>query len=273
MVIATYVKRNMRRGRSRTGENRVRGWQEKERIARKINSPGLVEEQVLLKGNAQSLDVKALKATLPEKHRRSVPQCSHSNGARSRSDAASNDSASTPGTRLIHTKSGCPQVDRAKTILKDTIQTFVMPENKARLQQAVYEASQLPPEQQAMARMQKLVPLVTEIAGSKLSEYGLPNVMIGVMQLQSVAQQDSLVAEGVRILTSASMGNPIDDGQLVSTWLHLATVNSFARRLTTCSVSGNDHKSLKPHMPFAAEPNLQCQSSLFSFRHLPLDNH
>lgn len=95
-----------------------------------------------------------------------------------------------------------------------------MPENKARLQKAVYEASQLPPEQQAMARMQKLVPLVTELAGSKLSEYGLPNVMIGVMQLQSVAQQDPIVAEGVRILTSASMGNPVDDGQLVSLWLH-----------------------------------------------------
>lgn len=108
------------------------------------------------------------------------------------------------------------QVDRAKVILKDTIQTFVEPANRARLQQAVDEANQSPPEQQAMARMQKLIPLVTEIAGSKLQQHGLPNVMFGVMQLQQVAAQDPLVAEGVRILTSASMGNPVDDNLVVS---------------------------------------------------------
>eukprot|EP00630_Chrysocystis_fragilis_P006850 CAMPEP_0197394270 /NCGR_PEP_ID=MMETSP1165-20131217/4785_1 /TAXON_ID=284809 /ORGANISM="Chrysocystis fragilis, Strain CCMP3189" /LENGTH=195 /DNA_ID=CAMNT_0042919957 /DNA_START=29 /DNA_END=617 /DNA_ORIENTATION=- len=105
-------------------------------------------------------------------------------------------------------------VDRAKTILKDTIQTFVLPENRARLQQAINECLELPPEQQQIAKMQKLIPIVTELAGSKLAEHGLPNVMFGVMQLQQVAKQDPLVGEGIRILTSASMGNPVDDSQL-----------------------------------------------------------
>ncbi|KAJ8608584.1 hypothetical protein CTAYLR_005974 [Chrysophaeum taylorii] len=112
-------------------------------------------------------------------------------------------------------------VDRAKVILKDTITTFTLPENRSRLQAAVDATSALPPDQQPIARMQKLVPLVTEIAGAKLGEYGLPNVMVGVMQLQIVSQQDPIVGEGVRILTSATMGNPVDD----------ATVADYLQRL------------------------------------------
>jgi hypothetical protein len=35
--------------------------------------------------------------------------------------------------------------------------------------------------------------------------------MMGVMQIQMVGQQDPLVAEGVKILTGATMGNPPGD--------------------------------------------------------------
>ena len=43
-----------------------------------------------------------------------------------------------------------------------------------------------------------MVPLVTQLAGAKLAEYGLPNVMMGVMQIQMVAGQDPLVQGELR---------------------------------------------------------------------------
>ena len=88
------------------------------------------------------------------------------------------------------------------------------------------------------------MPLVTSLAGSKLQEYGLPNVMMGVMQvrlrthtpnppfvpqphrptppprlparpsqIQMVAGQDPVVGEGVQLLTACTMGN-IDDAAI-----------------------------------------------------------
>lgn len=63
-----------------------------------------------------------------------------------------------------------------------------------------------------MVKMQLLIPLVTEIAGAKLAEYGLPNVMMGVMQIQMVAGSDPIVAEGVRLLSQCASGNiPSDE--------------------------------------------------------------
>lgn len=103
-------------------------------------------------------------------------------------------------------------VDRAKAILKDTIATFALPENRSRLQAAVQEVLHLPPEQQPIAKMQRLIPIVTEIAGPKLAQYGLPNVMMGAMMLQQV--NDPLVSRGVQILTSASMGAPVSDAEV-----------------------------------------------------------
>lgn len=103
-------------------------------------------------------------------------------------------------------------VERAKSILKDTISTFAMPENRNRLQAAVQEVLHLPPEQQPIAKMQRLIPIVTDIAGPKLAQHGLPNVMMGVMQLQQV--QDPLVSRGVQILTHASMGAPVSDAEI-----------------------------------------------------------
>ena len=41
---------------------------------------------------------------------------------------------------------------------------------------------------------------------------GIPNVMMGVMQIQMVAGQDPTVAEGVALLTQCASGNiPQDD--------------------------------------------------------------
>ena len=123
--------------------------------------------------------------------------------------------------------------DKARAILKDAITTFTIPENKgarktarppradradisplsaAALAAAIAQAeAHNPPEQRPMIKMQLLVPLVTGMAGPKLQEHGLPNVMMGVMQLQAVGQQDPVVGEGVQILTAATMGNPPAD--------------------------------------------------------------
>ena len=65
-----------------------------------------------------------------------------------------------------------------------------------------------------MMKMQLLVPLVTGMAGPKLQEHGLPNVMMGVMQIQAVGQQDPVVMEGVQLLTAATMGNVPDAAAL-----------------------------------------------------------
>jgi hypothetical protein len=106
--------------------------------------------------------------------------------------------------------------ERAKLILKDTIGIFTVPENKTRLTAAIAEAQAAPADQQAMVKMQKLVPIITELAGSKMQEYGLPNVMMGVMQIQMVAGQDPVVAEGVGLLTKCSMGQVPDDATVAA---------------------------------------------------------
>ena len=104
--------------------------------------------------------------------------------------------------------------EKAKLILKETITLFSQPENQKRLTDALAEVAQLPPEQQPMGKMAKLMPIVTELAGGKLQEYGLPNVMMGVMQIQAVGQQDPVVMEGVQLLTAATMGNVPDTATL-----------------------------------------------------------
>jgi hypothetical protein len=70
--------------------------------------------------------------------------------------------------------------------------------------------------QRAMMKMQLLVPIVTQIAGGKLAEFGLPNVMMGVMQIQMVAGTDPLVAEGVQLLTKCVTGNIPDDATMAA---------------------------------------------------------
>ena len=102
--------------------------------------------------------------------------------------------------------------EKAKLILKETVMLFSLPANQQRLKDALAEVAQLPAEQQPMGKMTKLMPIVTELAGGKLQEYGLPNVMMGVMQM--VGQQDPVVMEGVQLLTAATMGNVPDDATL-----------------------------------------------------------
>ena len=92
----------------------------------------------------------------------------------------------------------------------------------AALEKAIEEANAAPEDQKQMMKMQKLVSLITGMAGAKLQEHGLPNVMMGMMQLNMVGQQDPVVAEGVKILTGATMGNPPSDAEIAA---YLAKLN------------------------------------------------
>lgn len=66
-------------------------------------------------------------------------------------------------------------VERAKAILKDAIGLFTTEANKTALAAAVAECNALPEQERQMAKMTKLIPLVTGMVGPKLLEHGLPN--------------------------------------------------------------------------------------------------
>ena len=104
--------------------------------------------------------------------------------------------------------------EKAKVILKDAVTLFTLPANKDALMNAVNEANQAPEAERGQKKMQLLIPIVTGMVGPKLQEHGLPNIMMGVMQIQMVSGQDPLVAEGVKILTAATMGNPPSDAEV-----------------------------------------------------------
>lgn len=86
--------------------------------------------------------------------------------------------------------------DRARLILKESFLIFSLPENKEHLLQAQNQVAAAPEEQRAMLKMQLYVPLVTQQLGGKLQEFGIPNVMAGMMSIQSVAAADPLIFEG-----------------------------------------------------------------------------
>ncbi len=60
-------------------------------------------------------------------------------------------------------------------------------------------------------KMQLMLPMVTNLVGPKMAEYGFPNVMMGVFVIQALASQDPIIAEGVLLLTQCSAGNVPDD--------------------------------------------------------------
>ena len=164
--------------------------------------------------------------------------------------------------------------EKAKLILKDTILVFSQPENQARLQAALAEVAQLPPEQrgaarivaasaraatrglhrrrgrpgtrrggrevtararreppsrrQPMAKMGKLIPIVTELAGGKLADLAVNGVSISTKPadtsmedfLKSVADEstagggmlvDCTATEATIPALLAAAGSSLDD--------------------------------------------------------------
>ncbi|KAJ1459540.1 hypothetical protein M885DRAFT_613152 [Pelagophyceae sp. CCMP2097] len=98
-------------------------------------------------------------------------------------------------------------VERAKLILREAIALFSLPENVESLASATAKVNAAPEEQRASMKMMLLIPIVTQMCQPKLIEHGIPNVMMGIFQIQAVAQEDTAVKAGVAFLTNASMGN------------------------------------------------------------------
>ena len=88
------------------------------------------------------------------------------------------------------------------------------------MQAAVAEAEDLPQEEspaQVNPRSERLVPIITELAQGKMVENGLPNVMVGVMQMQMIAQGDPAIVEALQMITKTAMGSPPTDQALAAT--------------------------------------------------------
>ena len=104
--------------------------------------------------------------------------------------------------------------DQAKDALKKILQTFIDPANKGPLEAALAEVAALPADQQAMAKMAKLVPLVTGMCQPIMTEFNQPNIMMGVMQIQMQAQANPAIGEGCALLMKAVSGNVPPDAEV-----------------------------------------------------------
>ena len=104
--------------------------------------------------------------------------------------------------------------DQAKDALKKVLSTFIEPSNKAKLEAALAEVAALPPDQQGMAKMAKLVPLVTSMCTPIMTEYNQANVMMGVMQIQMQAQANPAIGEGCALLMKAVSGTVPSDEEV-----------------------------------------------------------
>ena len=85
-----------------------------------------------------------------------------------------------------------------------------MPANKDRILAVLAEVNALPADQQMMARMMKVMPLVQEIQQNALAKYGFDfpgGAMQAMMQIQLASQADPEMAEQVKQLMSMATGN------------------------------------------------------------------
>ena len=104
--------------------------------------------------------------------------------------------------------------DQAKDALKKVLSTFIEPSNKAKLEAALAEVAALPPDQQGMAKMAKLVPLVTSMCTSVITEYNQAKVIMPGMQIQMQAQANPAIGEGCALLMKAVSGTVPSDEEV-----------------------------------------------------------
>jgi hypothetical protein len=97
-------------------------------------------------------------------------------------------------------------------LLRETIETLTVPENKAQLQAAMDAAAT--EENPAMARMQKVLPLISGLMTPVIAKYGFANVMQAVMIVNMAVNQpgvDPSLKEATAAIQGAAMGNIPDD--------------------------------------------------------------
>ena len=76
------------------------------------------------------------------------------------------------------------------------------------------EIAALPPEQQLMEKMTKLVPLVTSMCTSVITEYNQAKVIMPGMQIQMQAQANPAIGEGCALLMKAVSGTVPSDEEV-----------------------------------------------------------
>lgn len=107
--------------------------------------------------------------------------------------------------------SQAPQLslEQAREALGKCLHNFETPANLGKIKAAMAEISALPAEEQAMAKMMRMMPLVTEIQSSVLRDYGFPEsaLMMAAMQIQQYAPQDADIAAGCQRLMAGLQGN------------------------------------------------------------------
>ncbi|GMH68197.1 hypothetical protein TrRE_jg10193 [Triparma retinervis] len=97
-------------------------------------------------------------------------------------------------------------LEQAKEALKEAMAAFEIPENKARMEEALASVADQPP----MAKMPVLIPVVQEIQAAAMAKHGFEGpgaVMAATMQINMYAPQDPEIANGVRFLASKLSGN------------------------------------------------------------------
>jgi hypothetical protein len=77
--------------------------------------------------------------------------------------------------------------DAAKALLKEALETLLVPENKEQLTAKLEEAKTA--ENPQMAKMQLVMPLVTSIMTPVMQNHNQPNVMMAVMAVNMCAAQ------------------------------------------------------------------------------------
>jgi hypothetical protein len=101
----------------------------------------------------------------------------------------------------------------ARKALDKAIEALRQPENISKLKAIIDECNALPPDQQMMAKMMKLMPEVTNTLGATMKDFGfdpatVPNaVMMGMMQIQMHGTTDPSIAADCAMVMKAVSGN------------------------------------------------------------------
>jgi len=96
--------------------------------------------------------------------------------------------------------------ESARSLLTKALETFKEPSNKERLLALVKETEGAG-EQAGMMKMMKLMPVVQEMMGPTLKEFGFSDLMTPIMQVQAFGAEDPSIAADVATLMAAAQGD------------------------------------------------------------------
>ena len=115
-----------------------------------------------------------------------------------------------------------PPLSHAPAALRETLQTFSEPGNKAKLAEILAEVAAAPEAERGMKKMQLMVPAITEMCTATMAKYGCANVMMGVMAIQMHAPTNPAIAKGCALLMKAVQGAIPEDAEVGAVVAELA---------------------------------------------------